>query len=59
VRYFVLFVFALVLVGCAGESTGPVQPAALTPEEEKAIMDRVNKNAGQEAGASPASAPSY
>jgi hypothetical protein len=58
-RYFALLALLLLLAGCAQESTGPVQPATLTPEEEKAILDRVNKAAGQESGTPPTSGPSY
>lgn len=36
------------LVGCASDDSGPVQPASLTPEEEQAILERMNQNARQE-----------
>jgi hypothetical protein len=54
-RYAVL-ALVLFLAGCAGESSGPVQPAALTPEEEKAILERVDK-VNQTEAPQPSAAP--
>ncbi|MDX1947687.1 MAG: hypothetical protein SFU86_19980 [Pirellulaceae bacterium] len=48
-RPFVASLVLIVLAGCGGGNTGPVEPAQLTPDEEKAIMQRMQQNAAQEA----------
>ena len=52
-----LVVAFLLLAGCARESTGPVQPAQLTPEEERKIMEQMNQLKEPTAPGEPAATP--